>query len=193
MTTMRIRWAGNSSRGPSRRVPVSIIALGCLFAAGWVVSPAGAAPPRVAPEVTAEKWLNSDPLSRDDLRGRVVLVEFWTFACWICKNVEPYVKQWHERYADDGLVVVAVHTPELSHERDLDNVRKYVDERSIGYPVAVDNDFSTWKAFGNWAWPTLYLIDQQGVIRHTKVGEGSYQDTEDRIRKLLGLKDTPTR
>ena len=185
----RIRGPRGSPPGASRGDRSSIVSLPWLWmgaiAAATFASPGIAAPPRVAPEVTAERWLNSDPLSRDELRGRVVLVEFWTFACWNCKNVEPYVKQWHEKYADDGLVIVAVHTPELSIERDLSNVRAYVDENGIDYPVAVDNDFSTWKAFGNWAWPTLYLIDKQGVIRHTKVGEGGYQDTEDQIRRLL--------
>lgn len=154
-----------------------------LVAPAWLG--ARPTPPRIAPPVTAEQWLNSEPLANEDLRGKVVLVEFWTFACWNCKNVEPYVKQWHERYADDGLVVVAVHTPEFSFEKDLDNVRDYVAEQGIEYAVAVDNDFSTWKAFGNWAWPTIYLVDREGTIRHTKVGEGAYDDTERRIRALL--------
>jgi thiol-disulfide isomerase/thioredoxin len=141
--------------------------------------------PRPAPAITAEHWLNSEPLGAASLRGKVVLVEFWTFACWNCENIEPHVKRWHETYADDGLVVIAVHTPEFSFERDVDNVRAYVEEHDIRYAVAIDNDFSTWKAFGNWAWPTLYLIDRDGVIQHTKVGEGGYPQTEARIRDLL--------
>ncbi len=138
-----------------------------------------------APEVTAEVWLNSEPLRGADLRGKVVLVEFWTFACGNCRNVEPYVKGWHKRYSEKGLVILSVHTPELHFEKDIKNVRKYVEENGITYPVAVDNDFSTWRAFGNWAWPSFYLIDKRGRIRHQHVGEGGYKQTESKIRGLL--------
>ena len=138
-----------------------------------------------APEFSAERWINTEPLTLAQLRGKVVLVEFWTFACWNCKNVEPYVKQWHSRYDDDGLVVVAVHTPEFDFEKDLSNVRDYVKKRGIDYPVAVDNDFSTWRAYGNWAWPAFYLVGKDGRIRHSRVGEGGYAKTEALIRTLL--------
>jgi len=112
-------------------------------------------------------------------------VEFWTFACHNCQNVEPFVKRWHERYAGEGLVVVAVHTPELSFERDLDRVRRYAREHEITYPVAVDNDFSTWRAFGTRAWPTIYLVGKDGRIRYRRIGEGAYEATEAMIRELL--------
>lgn len=138
-----------------------------------------------APEITAETWLNSEPLSLADLRGRVVLVEFWTFACVNCKNVEPYIRQWHETYADEGLVVIAVHSPEFDFEKEITNVRDYVAERSIVYPVAVDNDFSTWRAYENLAWPTVYLVDKDGRLVYRQIGEGRYAETEARIRELL--------
>jgi thiol-disulfide isomerase/thioredoxin len=147
-------------------------------------------PPSEAPEIHADAWLNSEPLTMAGLRGRVVLVEFWTFACWNCKNVEPHLKRWHARYADDGLVTVAVHTPELDFERDREKVRRYVEERGIAYPVAIDEDFVTWKRFRNWAWPTVYLVDRAGRIRHVRVGEGGYDETEARIRALLA-EDAP--
>lgn len=145
------------------------------------LSPAAA----TAPEITAETWLNSEPLSMRELRGRVVLVEFWTYGCYNCKNVEPYVQRWHERYADQGLVVLAVHSPEFEYESKLDNVRRYVADNDIAYPVAVDNDFSTWRAFGNRAWPTFYLIDKQGDVVYSHIGEGAYDRTEATIRRLL--------
>ncbi len=142
-------------------------------------------PPKTAPEFHAEAWINSEPLTMAGLRGKVVLVEFWTFACWNCQNVEPYLVRWHDRYAEKGLVTVAVHTPEFSFERDLANVREYVADKEIRYPIAVDNDFTTWKRYRNWAWPTMYLVDRQGRIRHVQVGEGRYDVTEAKIRELL--------
>lgn len=145
---------------------------------------ATAAAPK-APEISAETWLNSEPVSMKALRGQVVLVEFWTFACWNCKNVEPYIRQWHERYADQGLVVLAVHSPEFSFEADVANVAEYVEDKGIEYVVAIDNDFSTWKAYGNQAWPTLYLIDRNGRLVYRKIGEGDYAVTEAKIQSLL--------
>jgi thiol-disulfide isomerase/thioredoxin len=142
-----------------------------------------AGPP--APDITAQAWLNSEPLSMADLRGRVVLVEFWTFACFNCRNVEPYIREWHETYGDKGLVVIAVHSPEFDFEKKIDNVRDYVAERSIPYPVAVDNDFSTWRAYENRAWPTVYLVDKDGRLVYRQIGEGRYAETEARIRELL--------
>lgn len=177
-----------SRRGSVRR---ALLAAATILVAsvlcGGLDSQAGEASsaPR-APEISAQSWINSGPLESSDLRGRVVLVEFWTFACWNCKNVEPYIKQWHEKYAEQGLLVIAIHTPEFGFERDLENVRKYVEENQIAYPVAVDNSFTTWRRFGNRAWPALYLIDKQGRIRHVRVGEGGYRETEAQIRALLG-------
>ena len=116
-----------------RTVTTSVLAaaVALLFALTWGGPPVDAAAPREAPEIEAGAWLNSPPLRRSDLEGKVVLVEFWTFGCHNCKNVEPYLKAWHARYADQGLVVIAVHTPEFRFERDLENVRSYVDENEI--------------------------------------------------------------
>lgn len=162
----------------------SIHRLPAAIALGWLIA-SGIAAAAPAPEITAETWLNSEPLSMRELRGKVVLVEFWTYGCYNCKNVEPYVRRWHDRYADDGLVVLAVHSPEFDYESRLDNVRRYVADNAIEYPVAVDNDFSTWREFGNRAWPTFYLIDKQGQIVYSHIGEGAYARTEEAIRRLL--------
>lgn len=146
---------------------------------------AGEAIARPAPEVSAGRWLNSAPLRLADLRGRVVLLEFWTFACWNCQHVEPAMKRWHADYGARGLTVIGVHTPELEIEKDPANVERYVREHGIAYPVAVDNDFATWKRYGNQAWPALYLIDRRGQIRYVRVGEGAYEETQRQIEALL--------
>jgi peroxiredoxin len=138
-----------------------------------------------APDLRAETWINSPPLTLAGLRGKVVLVEFWTFACFNCRNVEPHVKAWYERYSPRGLAVVAVHSPELSHERELASLRSYVREHGLDYPIAVDNDFAVWKRFHNSAWPALYLIDKRGILRRVQVGEGGYDDMEHAIEALL--------
>lgn len=139
-----------------------------------------------APAVRAQGWLNTAPLTPADLRGRVVLYEFWTFGCVNCRNVQPYVKAWHARYAADGLVVVAVHTPEFGYEADPDAVRAYVEENGLRYPVALDPDGNVWRDFGNRYWPQFYLHDRDGRRRVVKIGEGGYDTTEDAIRALLG-------
>jgi len=138
-----------------------------------------------APEITGQNWLNSAPLGLAELKGKVVLLEFWTFGCYNCRNVEPYVKAWHQKYADKGLVVIGVHAPEFSYERVLANVQRYVREHAIQYPVAIDNDFNTWNRYNNRYWPAMYLIDKQGIIRYLRIGEGSYKQTEQQIRALL--------
>lgn len=141
-----------------------------------------------APEITNDIWLNSPPLHVANLKGKVVMVEFWTFGCYNCRNVEPYVKQWHRKYADQGLVVIGVHSPEFSHEREVENVQRYLKEHDIHFAVPIDNDFSTWNKYGNRYWPAMYLIDKQGVIRHVRIGEGGYQETERLIQSLLAEK-----
>ena len=139
----------------------------------------------LAPEIRSDVWLNSKPLTGEDLKGKVVLVEFWTFGCWNCKHVEPFVKNWHARYAKKGLVIIAVHAPEFGHERELANVKRYVRENGIQYAVPVDNDFAIWRAFGNRAWPAMYLIDKNGRIQYEHIGEGQYEQTEEKIRELI--------
>ncbi len=138
-----------------------------------------------APNITASTWLNSPPLSLKDLRGKVVLVKFWTFGCYNCNNVEPYVKAWYDQYKDKGFVVIAVHSPEFDYERNIRNVQNYIQKEGVTYPIAIDNDFITWRAYKNRAWPTMYLIDKKGVIRHQRIGEGGYNTMETMIQKLL--------
>jgi len=138
-----------------------------------------------APELAKGSWINSEPLTLANLRGRVVVVEFWTFACYNCRNTLPYVKRWDERYREKGLTVIGVHSPELDEEKVLDNVRKETASLGIHYPVVTDNDYATWKAYGVEAWPTLFVLDKQGRIRWSHVGEGAYDETEAVIQKLL--------
>jgi thiol-disulfide isomerase/thioredoxin len=161
----------------TRRVALAFLAVLALGA--------GVEEPRAAPELAGDAWLNSPPLTLAALRGKVVLVEFWTFACGNCQNVEPHVRDWHERYAPQGLVVIGVHTPELDRERDRANVERYVKEHRIPWPVLVDNGFRTWRAYHNRYWPAFYLIDAQGRIRHQRFGEGGYDEMESQIRRLL--------
>ena len=139
-----------------------------------------------APELRGiSDWINSEPTTLEALRGKVVLVHFWTFGCINCIHVQPYVKAWYDTYAKDGFVVVGVHTPELSFERDVDNVRAAVAKADVRFPVAVDPDFSTWRAFANRYWPAFYFIDRSGHIRHTHAGEGDYDGSERVIQALL--------
>jgi len=138
-----------------------------------------------APAIVSPIWLNSQPLHFEDLRGKVVMVEFWTFGCWNCRNIEPYVKEWHEKYAKHGLVVIAVHSPEFQYEYDVEKVKDYIREHKIPYAVPIDNDFFNWRRYRNRYWPTLYLIDKRGEIHYTKIGEGGYKETERTIQRLL--------
>ena len=138
-----------------------------------------------APEFAKGIWINSDPLTLDKLRGRVVLVEFWTFGCYNCRNTLPSVKDWDTRYRERGLTIVGVHTPETDSEYSIDNVRKEVPALGIKYPVVTDNDYKTWKAYGVEAWPTIVVIDKQGRVRWVHVGEGRYDETESVIKALL--------
>jgi thiol-disulfide isomerase/thioredoxin len=135
----------------------------------------------------ATGWLNSEPLGPAELRGRVVLVNFWTLTCINWLRQEPYVRAWSQAYRDDGLLVVGVHTPEFSFEHDLDLVRQAVEVREIDYPVAQDNDYAVWSAFANHYWPALYFVDRDGVIRDQHFGEGRYEESERVIQELLGV------
>jgi hypothetical protein len=135
----------------------------------------------------ATGWLNSGPLGPADLRGHVVLVNFWTLTCINWLRQEPYVRAWWQAYRDDGLVVIGVHTPEFSFEHDLDLVRRATEERAIGYPVAVDDDYEVWDAFDNRYWPALYFVDAEGIIRDQHFGEGRYEESERVIQRLLGV------
>src|SRR5215471_8329314 len=143
----------------------------------------------VAPEISGGTWINSEPLTLKSLRGRVVVVDFWTFGCYNCRNTLPSVKIWDARYRDKGLTIIGVHTPELQRERDVDNVRREVAALGIQYPVVTDNDNAIWNAYGVQAWPTWFVIDKQGRVRGMHVGEGAYDETEQLIKKLLAESD----
>jgi cytochrome c biogenesis protein CcdA/thiol-disulfide isomerase/thioredoxin len=142
----------------------------------------------------AVEWLNSKPLTADDLKGKVVVVDFWTYSCINCLRSIPYVRAWAEKYRDHGLVVIGVHAPEFAFERNVDNVRKAISTLKIAYPVAIDNDYKIWRAFENEYWPAHYFIDAKGLIRHQHFGEGEYEKSERVIQKLLadaGDRDVP--
>jgi len=139
----------------------------------------------VAPAFAEGTWINSDPIALEKLRGRVVLVEFWTFGCDNCRNTLPSVTGWDGRYRDRGLTIVGVHTPETQSEFVIDSVRREVPSLGIKYPVVTDNDYKTWKAYGVEAWPTMFVLDKQGRIRWLHVGEGRYDETESVIKTLL--------
>jgi hypothetical protein len=135
----------------------------------------------------ATGWLNSEPLGPAEVRGHVVVVNFWTLTCINWLRQEPYVRAWSRAYRDDGLIVIGVHTPEFSFEHDIDLVRRATGERAIDYPVAADNDYEVWSAFANHYWPALYFVDRDGVIRDQHFGEGRYEQSELVIQRLLGV------
>jgi thiol-disulfide isomerase/thioredoxin len=139
-----------------------------------------------APEpVGITEWINSAPLTLKQLRGQVVLVHFWTFACINCIHVQPHVKAWYDRYHDAGFTVLGIHTPELSFERQIANVRDAVKKDDVRFPVAFDPQYATWSAYSNGYWPAFYYVDKQGQIRYTHIGEGDYAGQEQAIRQLL--------
>jgi thiol-disulfide isomerase/thioredoxin len=135
----------------------------------------------------ATGWLNSEPLGAAELRGHIVLVDFWTLTCINWLRTEPYIRAWSQVYRDDGLIVIGVHTPEFSFEHDLERVRQATKDMAIDYPVAADNDYAIWSAFDNNYWPALYFVDADGVIRDHHFGEGRYKESERVIQRLLGV------
>jgi len=135
----------------------------------------------------ATGWLNSEPLGPAELRGQVVLVNFWTLTCINWLRQEPHVRAWSHAYRDDGLIVIGVHTPEFQFEHDLELVRRASVEREIDYPIAADNDYAIWTAFDNNYWPALYFVDRDGVIRDQHFGEGRYEQSERELQQLLGV------
>ncbi len=178
----------NRSFIQSRMKNMMVVFLLVGLCAQLALATAGDVRPRPAPELPKKGWLNTpedQPLQLQELRGKVVLVEFWTFACYNCKNVLPYVKSWHEKYATQGLVVIGVHTPELEHERKLENLKKAMRQQGITFPVVLDNNFETWNRYQNEYWPAIYLIDATGQIVYVAIGEGDYGKTEARIQQLL--------
>src|SRR5580658_1189122 len=137
------------------------------------------------PLAGATEWLNSPPQTVEGLKGKIVLIDFWTYSCINCLREIPYVRAWAEKYKDQGLVVIGVHSPEFAFEKNLDNVKRAVADLKIGYPVAVDNDYAIWRSFNNQYWPALYFIDGEGRIRHFHFGEGEYDESEQVIQQLL--------
>ena len=174
--------------------------LGLLIGAGFLLVIASQAfaqtdgiPTRgAAPEVESLNWINSDAPQRiAALRGSVILLEFWTFDCINCIHTLPHVEQWYQRYRDQGLVVLGIHYPEFSYEHDLQNVYAATQRLDVTYPVGIDNDGATWKAYNQRYWPTIYLIDKQGNIRYLRIGEGNYDATEAAIQALLAEDGVP--
>ena len=139
-----------------------------------------------APELQNEIWLNTDqPLRLAELRGKVVLLDMWTFGCINCQRVIPHLREWHEQYQDQGLLVIGNHYPEFGYEQSLANLQEALVRLDVPYPVAQDNDRATWSAYQTRFWPTLFLIDKRGHIRYTHIGEGRYTETESAIQALL--------
>jgi thiol-disulfide isomerase/thioredoxin len=168
------------------KVPQPIISTGIRvpFLHGLLFGQSGSQTELVSLE-RANEWLNSPPLTAPVLRGKVVLIDFWTYTCINWLRTVPYVRAWAEKYKDQGLVVIGVHAPEFTFEKNINNVRWAVKEMRIEYPVAVDNDHVIWRAFKNQYWPALYFIDAQGRVRHHHFGEGSYEQSEMIIQELL--------
>jgi len=141
-----------------------------------------------APELVGlQNWINSNPLTLADLRGKVVMIDFWTYSCINCIRTLPYLETWHEKYSDQGLVIIGVHAPEFQFEKKIENVQKAVNDRGLKYAVVQDNDFVTWRAYNNRYWPAKYIIDQKGDLRYYHFGEGEYEQTEKVINQLLGI------
>ena len=146
----------------------------------------------LAPEIIPSgDWFNSEPVTISGSRGRVVLVDFWTYSCINCIRTLPYLRSWHDKYADKGLVILGVHSPEFEFEKSSSNLQTAIDDFALEYPIVQDNQFETWQAYKNRFWPAKYLIDKQGQIRYTHFGEGAYEQTENMIRELLGEKSLP--
>jgi thiol-disulfide isomerase/thioredoxin len=157
-----------------------------VFAQAGRTGPGGLPVEREMPSLAnATAWINASPLTAAELRGKVVLVQFWTYTCINWLRAHPYVRAWTGKYKDRGLVVIGVHTPEFPFEADLENVRRAVQDMRIDYPVAVDSDYAIWRAFENHYWPAFYFVDAQGRIRHHQFGEGAYEQSEMIIQRLL--------
>ncbi|MBD0369817.1 MAG: redoxin domain-containing protein [Pyrinomonadaceae bacterium] len=138
-----------------------------------------------APALSEGIWINSEPMKLEDLRGRVVVLDFWTFGCYNCRNTLPTLKRWDASYREKGLTIVGVHSPEFDHEKEEQNVRREVRSLGIRYPVVTDNEYETWRAFGIKAWPTTVILDKKGRVRFIHIGEGMYGEMENAIEKLL--------
>lgn len=171
------------------KVTLSILVISLLALTGIAIGqhPEDAFVGQKAPELKeSPTWINSAPLKLESLRGKVVLIDFWAFDCPYCAEAMPYIMQWHEKYAADGLVVVGVHTPRIDYEKDVPKLREAITKKGIKYPVVVDNKYEIWGDYLCNVWPSHFLVDQQGVIQLSHSGHGRYEDTEAMIKKLLG-------
>ncbi len=171
-------------RTATRRLATAAILLALVSGCSTIWS-AGDPKTRPAPDISASTWVNTTPIEPASLRGKVRLIEFWTFSCPSCRNVQPHLEEWYREYGDQGLLVIGVLTPETDAERDPATVEAYVRRHGITYPIAVDSDLVTWNRFDNWAYPAMYLVDRRGIIRLKQVGEGWYGRMEDQIQGLL--------
>jgi len=195
------------SNGPSLLLPLTLM-IGLGLGSPVLAQAANASPAQSAAALDlpvqgqlptldgATQWLNTAPLNAAELRGKVVLVNFWTYSCINSIRQIPYVRAWASKYKDQGLVVIGVHAPEFGFEQNLDNVRRASQQLGVDYPVAVDNDHRVWQAFNNDSWPALYFVDSQGRIRHVRLGEDDYEKSERVIQQLLteaGAKDVDRR
>ena len=181
------------------RAVLSAFLLCILIAAFWISGPAiGYSEPfsgaqsstgQIFPEAPSiegiSDWINSEPMAITDLRGKVVMLDFWTYTCVNCIRTLPQLKDWHDQYCDNGLVIIGIHTPEFEFEKYKGNVAQAVEAHGISWPVALDNDYVTWDSYENVFWPTKYLIDAKGRLRYHRVGEGAYKRVEEEIRLLL--------
>ena len=179
-----------------------VVAVGAvIFAANSDPSSVSGPPPDVkhlpvlgtAPALVAKGWINSSPLTAKDLSGKVVLYDFWTYSCINCQRTMPYLRSWFDRYRNDGLVIVGIHSPEFDFEKVHKNVEAAVKRLDVTWPVALDDNMTIWNAFANNSWPADYFADRRGRIRHTHIGEGDYGEAEDVIRALLGVPATAPR
>jgi thiol-disulfide isomerase/thioredoxin len=191
---MHASWNGNRLTGPlvatilAGAIAVSLGTLACDTTKVQPMTPATVQLPiegEMPSLAAATEWLNSKPLTAEGLRGKVVLIDFWTYSCINWLRSLPYVRAWADKYEDQGLVVIGVHTPEFGFEKDLDNVRWAAKDMRVEYPIAVDTDYALWRAFENHYWPALYLVDAQGRIRYHHFGEGRYAESEAIIQRLL--------
>ena len=172
--------------------PIIVLALAAMLATGWRVNEPGPAPQVQQDSARAElrnvtQWINSEPLTMKKLRGKVVLVHFWTNGCFNCKNNYPHYKAWQERYAGKDVVILGIHTPETTGEREIERIGKQADKNGLKFPIAVDNDGANWNAWNNRVWPTVYVVDRRGVVRYGWEGELSYKGApgEEKVRKLV--------
>lgn len=141
-----------------------------------------------APELSYGEWINSNPLKLSELRGQVVLIEFWTFGCYNCRNTIPYVNRWQKKYGGESFKIIGVHTPEFRTEKIFSRVKAETAKLGIEYAVVTDNDYRTWNAYEQQFWPVVYLVDKKGIIRYVHIGEGNYDKTEATIQSLLAEK-----